>query len=315
MKKILAIILSLALVLSLAACENEKTLENFDTGATIKETVIYNENNIKITANELTYGSFSAELSVTIENNSDKNLSFICGSSGYNANSINGYMVEDGYLNCEIAAGQSETDVISFSFNSLNVYGITSIADIEIGFNIRDDDYNSTYTGPIQIKTSLADSYDYSINRYQKVVNNGAFEDKFDCKINYFADDNLYENYNICITSAAVMTNVDGEPALLLEIENNSNGRISVNTKEMYLNNCLVYDSLWSSDSINANKKYIVNMSLSDLAKKYEGDFADISKISEISFTFSVGESWHKSADTQKINISLPDIEIPAKEE
>lgn len=330
MKKFLTVLLSLVLVLSLAACGNGQTLgendsgnentsenklEAFDTEATIEETVLYDENNIKITANELTFNSFSADLSVTMENNSNKDLSFICGSSGYHVNSINGYMVDDGYLNCDVAAGQSVTDVISFSFNSLNVYGITNIADIEVGFDICDSDSNSTYTGPISIKTSMADSYDYSVNRYQNIINNGIFENQFDCKINYFSDDNLYENHNICITSAAVMTNMDGEPALLLEIENNSNGQVFVNTKEVYLNNCLVYNYLWSTDGINANKKYIVDISLSDLVDKYEGNVADVSKISDISFTFSVGESWYEAEDSQKISISLPDIEIPVTNE
>lgn len=60
MKKFFAILLSLALMLPLAACEDKKSLQIFDTDETIEETVIYDENDVKITANELTYSSFSA---------------------------------------------------------------------------------------------------------------------------------------------------------------------------------------------------------------------------------------------------------------
>ncbi len=314
MKKILAMVLSLMFVLSLMACGENATLEEFSTDATIEKTIIYDDNNIKITANELTYGTFSAELSVTIENNGDTDLSFVCGSSGYHVNSVNGYMVDDGYLNCDVAAGETANDVIEFDFSSLSIYGITSIADMEIGFDISDDDYNSIYTGPLQIKTTIADTYDYSVNRYQKIINNGAFENEFECTVDYFSDDDLYNEHNIYVTSAALMTNKDGESALLLEIENKSSGRIHISTEEVYINETLVYESLWSSDSVNANKSYVIDISLSSLVNQYEGDVSDITNISEISFTFGIGEKWYETDDSQKISVSLPDITVPVEE-
>lgn len=321
MKKTLGILVLIALLLS-SGCKNAKpaetknseSLDTFDTSATIEPTVIYDKDNIKIAADELTYGSFSAELSVTIENNSDKDLSFICGSSGYSVNSVNGCMIDDGYINCDVAPGESAQDIISIGFNSLNMYGITKISDMEIGFDISDDDYNSIYTGPLQIKTSVFDSYDYSVDRYQEIINNGALENAFNCDVNYFSSDVLYDSYNVRICSSAVITNVDGETALLLEIENNSNGIIYANTKDMYINGCPVYDSLWSSDSINAGKKYLVDISLSDLADEYEGNKSDMEEISEVSFTFSIGENWYEPANSKKISISLPKIKIATDE-
>lgn len=314
MKKFFAILLSLALMLPLAACEDKKSLQIFDTDATIEETVIYDENDVKITANELTYGSFSAELSLTVENKSDQELSFFSGSADA-GNSVNGYMVENAFFDCDVPAGQSETDTISFDFNSLNVYGINSIADIELSFRITDEDYERTYTGPVQIKTSLAKSYDYSVNRYQNVMSNGALENKFGCVIDCFSKDNLYDNNGIRIVSSAVITNVDGDSSLLLEMENNTKGTACIGIEEIYLNNCLVYESRAAGYDINANKKCIAYMSLSDLADEYEGDFADVSNISNISFKLSVGEDWYKPVDTKKINIDLPNIEIKATEE
>lgn len=315
MKKILASLLLLTIMVSLVGCGGTTVLEEFNTEATIEENVLYDENDIKITAKELTYDTFSAKLSVTVENNSDKELSYSCGSSGYHVNSINGYMVDDGYVNGDIAAGQSVTEEIPFKFSSMNVYGITEIADIEIGFSFCDDNYNYIYTDPLQVKTSIADSYDYSENRYRKIIDNGAFENKFNCKVNYFSEESFYNNYDINITSAAVMTNKDGEVVLLLEVENNSSGQVFISTKEISLNNNLVYESLWSSDNINPNKKYVMHIVLSDLIDKYEGNVDDISKISDISFTFGVGENWYQDEDAQQISISLPNIEILADEE
>lgn len=69
---------------------NQKTLGEFSETAEIEETVMIDENDIKITATGLKYTSYSVELELDIENNSDKALSFISGSLGYSCNSVNG---------------------------------------------------------------------------------------------------------------------------------------------------------------------------------------------------------------------------------
>ncbi len=299
--------------LALSACGGA-TLGEFDTKPTIEQTVLYDENGVKITANGLTYDNFSAQLSVSVENNSDKNLSFVCGSAGYSVNSVNGYMVEDGYMNCELMPGENKTENLTYNFSTLNVFGINKIADMEIGFSIKDDDYNYTYTGPLAIKTSAADSYNYDKNSYRAVLKNGALQKRFDTVRNYFSEEQLFNQYNVCISSSAVFTNVDGEPSLLLEVENNSSDTVYVSLRDMFINGHEVYDSLWSSDSINAGKKNVTYVFLSNLADRYEGEFADISEISQIEFTFGVGKNWYEPEASQKISISLPGIKLPEKE-
>ncbi len=46
-------------------------------------------------------------LNLTIENNSDKDLSFTSGSMGYGCNAINGYMIQGGYMNADVSAGKN----------------------------------------------------------------------------------------------------------------------------------------------------------------------------------------------------------------
>ena len=103
--------------------------------ATLAETVMVDEGGVKITATCLTYTGYSVDLELTIENNSGKNLSFVSGSLGYSCNSVNGYMVNDGYLNCDVANGKKVNDTISFSCDALILYGIDEIANMEIGFS------------------------------------------------------------------------------------------------------------------------------------------------------------------------------------
>lgn len=323
MKKFLALLFMLTLSLSLCACNKSKSTDplktanqlsigKFDTTPTIEESVIYNENDIKITANNLTYTNRSAELKLTFENNTDKDLSFICGSVGYDIISVNEYMADDGYISCDVPAGESASDKMTFDISSLKAYGITCIADITTGFDISDDNYNSIYTGPLQIKTTAADSYDYSQNRYMDIIKSGKFEGEFDCTIDYVSDKTIYNNLDFQISSVAVSTNSDGIPILALEFANNSTERMHFKIKEVHINNNLVYESLWTSNSINSKKKFVEGINLSQLAEKYEGDSNDISTISNISFVFEIGKTFNDTNDSQKISISLPNIKIPS---
>lgn len=319
MKKILILLAVLAVIGSLISCGDNEILDNvglktsiddFDTTATIQETVLYSDNDVVITANELLYSAFNVKLSVTIENNSEKQLSFVSGSMGYSVNSVNGYMVEGGYVNCDIAGGESQTEEVSFNISSLNSYGITKIADMEIGFQISDEDYNNIYTGPLQVKTSIFDSFDYTENYYQKIIKNGAFENEFDCKVKMFSDNELYNDFGISIISATVAINQDDEPLLMLEVKNTNSDIIHVSTNEVYLNDCLVYESMWSSDTINGGKSIVIPISLQNLAEKYEGDVKDLEKLKKITFNFSIGENWYNSSDSKQISIELPNVKV-----
>lgn len=99
-------------VLSLASCKNvqstavgqqdvDDTVEAADTKSDknqdigtksfscegiIEETVMVDESDIKITATDLCYTDYAVQLNLTIENNSDKDLSFVSGSIGYSCN-------------------------------------------------------------------------------------------------------------------------------------------------------------------------------------------------------------------------------------
>ena len=60
-----------------AAEQSEATLEPFNRNAALDETVLVDDGGIKITATGLTYTDYSAELALTIENNSGKDLASI----------------------------------------------------------------------------------------------------------------------------------------------------------------------------------------------------------------------------------------------
>lgn len=241
----------------------DEILEPFGTTATLDETVMVDEGGVTITATGLTYTAYSVDLELTIENNSGKNLSFVSGSLGYSCNSVNGYMVKDGYLNCDVANGKKANESISFGYDALMLYGIHEIADLEIGISMTDDDYNTTYTGPRQLKTSAFDAHDYGTDHYQETITSGAAMNTYGYEMKYFSKDSLYDRNGVKLLSSGIMTNQDGGTALLLELENTTDSMVYLSTADIALNGLLLNSSTWSNDAINPGKRGIVTVELS----------------------------------------------------
>ena len=285
----------------------EDTVEEFAKDATIEETVLYDENDVKITATELNYGNYSANLEVTIENNSDEKLSFVSESVSCAQNAINGFMISDGYVNCDVESKGSTTEEMSFDYNTLMLYGITEIADIQIGFSMTDDDFNSTDTGALQLKTSAADSYDYEAGseRYHKAITNKILLQNYDLKVPYFADDELYSSNGIRLVSEAFAVNSSDERSLLLEVRNETDKTVYVQTSNIKANDIEIYDSDWSYDTITAGNTAIVNIGLDDILDAEEWTENGIDTIESISMTIGV-ENSDGMLITEKKEITIP---------
>lgn len=340
MKKILSLLLILCLIFSLVACGsntdnggsagNEQQTENnssettpsdekpvqsdeklgtFNKNASLAETVMVDEGGVKITATGLNYTNYSVELELTIENNSGKDLSFISGSMGYSCNSINGYMVSNGYLNCDVANGKKANDTISFSYDGLMLYGINEIADMEIGFDMSDDDYNHTYSGPRQVKTSAFDTHDYSKDCYQETITSRAAMNTYDYDITHFSQDALYDVNGVKLLSSGVMIDQDGETALLLELENTTSDMVYVSTSDIAINDLVVSSSTWSSDAINPGKRGIVDVEISSVLDSEYWSIYGIKEVGSVALSLSQRNSdGNDIADKTSVEIIVPGV-------
>lgn len=245
--------------------DSEETLGLFHGKATLAETVMVDEGGVKITATGLTYTAHTVELELIIENHSGKDLSFVSGSLGYSCNSINGYMVKDGYLNCDVTNGKKANATIRFNCDTLMLYGINEIADLEIGFSMTDNEYNTVYSGPRQLKTSAFDTHDYSTDHYQQTITSQAAMKEYGYAMLQFTQEVRYDQNGVKLLSSGAMTNRDSGTVLLLELENTTDRMVYLSTSDIVLNGLLLHSSTWSSDAINPGKRGIVTVELSSV--------------------------------------------------
>ncbi len=256
--------------------EVAETPKSLSTNAKIEETVLVDESGIKIIANALNYTQYSVDVDLTIENNTEKDLSFCCGTMGYSCNSVNGYM------NTKVGAGKKAKEVISFSVRDLAMMGIIDIADIEIGFDIEDDFYD-TYlqTGPRQIRTSIAESYDYSIDSYQEAIVSDALATEYGYLVNHHAKEEGYNQGGIHIVYITI-------------------GDISINGLSLQ-------NGIWVSDAVNVGKHCITSINLTSILERTRNMFG-IEEIGEISFAFGQKDTkYNQLIDPEDISISISD--------
>lgn len=259
----------------------------FQRTATIEETVLVDEYDVRIIATGISYDSYSAKLGLIFENNSEKDICFTSGSIGYSCNSVNGYMLETGYINCDVVAGKKAKGTISFDYDLLMLCGIYEIADIEIGFDIRDDDYNHIYSGPRQVKTSIADGYDYEVVGYRKTIANEVLQNMLGYRVSFLSDEILYNQNGLAVVYNCLMVNANGEAFLMLEVENSSAESVVVTSSDIYLNGLGIYSSTWSSDIINPGKTGAVELNLSDMLDGNSWDAYGLQEIGAVSLSLN----------------------------
>lgn len=264
----------------------------FDPSANIEETVLVDENDIKITATGLKYTAYDVKLSLVIENNSSQNLSFYSGTLAYSCNSINGYMVDDGYLSADIAAGKKSNETVSFSVDELTLLGCSDIADIELGFRITDDDHNEyLLTGPRQLRTTIADSYNYEADTYRQAIADNVLGSILNFTLNCDSEEVAFDQKDIRVVSQTLATNSSEEQVLLVEVENMSPDMVYVSVGNVTINGLSVQRGTWTTEWISAGKRRIMSMKLSSmLDDSYRATFG-LEKIGQITYSLELMDS------------------------
>lgn len=274
----------------------------FSRDGTIEQTVLWDQDGVRITAEELTYGENSAELALLIENSSAKDVSVISGSLGYSCNSVNGIMADDCYLNCSVAAGKKANDSITFDYRSLMVYGIDEIADLELGFDIGSGTAaDDLYTGPIPLQTSLAAAHDYSTDVYQTAIASAAAMQAYGYALPVFEQKEVYAQNGVRVISEGLTERTDGSCALLLEAVNESQQQVVLSTQDITVNGLLLSAGTWSSRWVNPGKTGVLYVQLTDVLDESHWDACGIGTIGTAGLTLV-----QRSADFDTVGEPAP---------
>ena len=247
------------------------------SGATIEEKVLFDENDIKITATGMEDSWAGTKLTLLIENNSAKGITV----QARNAN-VNGYMV-DTMMSADVAAGKKSNDGLTFQTSGLKECGIEQIATMEFIFHIFDSETwdEIVDTDVIKIDTSIADGYVQNYDDSGEVL-----VDTNDVKIvgKGLSDEN----------------SVFG-PGVILYVENNSDKDITIQVRDVSVNGFMVDTSM--SEDVVASKKAIsaVTFFSSSLEENGITDITDV----ELYFHIFDQKSWDEIFDSDVITIKF----------
>lgn len=279
-------------------------LPAFDKTIGITERHLTDTFSVSITATELTYTNSAVKLGLRIENTSDSDREVYSGTAGYCVNSVNGYMIHGAYMRCAVASGETAEDEISIPYNELYAQGISRIADIEVGFDIEDDDYHHEYTGPISVKTEAADNYDYSEDTYLKTIKGGSLKSAYGITIKSLSEEQLYSQNGITLLSQAVSADKDGKESLMLEFQSKADQGLYIKLSGLSINGVSVYTSTIASNYISPDKRGITSVGLSKYLEKNE----ELSNqtIRSVSFDIELtNEDYLSVTDKQQVSIDL----------
>lgn len=278
--------------------------------ATIEETLLYDENNIKVTATDLKYQYNNPILTVKLENNSDKTLEFTSGAAGFARNAINGYMVGGGFMNEDIAPGTSMNQELKFSSTELSLYGVDDIGQITIDFKVEDEDNNAyCQTGPLVIDTSLKDTYDPAVDTYRNTMQDPAALAKLgDVTVMSYSETELYKNAGIAVTSEALlMNNSDSDLGVCLEVENTSDKPVYFGIHDISMKGLQISNGLWDGKDVLPGYKAIISLTRSNLFYHTDPDLLGIKDAADLGFKILLWDDDSNTFGEQSLDISLAD--------
>ena len=235
------------------------SVEYTGTKATIEQTVLVDEADVKITANSLEYDDIVGPyLKLLIENNSDLDLTV---QTNYVA--VNACMVEHS-MYIDVPAGKKANADLYFDRYDMAASGITDIADIEVSFHLTEQDKWEEYldTDFIRIETSLADEFEYTIDE---------------------SGDVIYDANGIKLIHKGWSTDEEGWwPGAIILAENNTDQNVTISTRNVSINGYVV-DPLYYED-VCANKRSV------DAVSIFQSDLAEngIESVEVLELTFEI---------------------------
>ena len=244
--------------------------------ASIEETVILDQNGLKITATCLEDSFMGDELKLLVENNSGQNLTVQS-----HASSVNGYMITN-IMSIDVANGKKVNDALTLSASEMEDCGITSITDLAFTLHVfNTDTWEAVIDTPvIELKTNLSGTVTQTYDDSGNVV---------------------YDAGGIRIITKGKTDDSILGPGIQVYVENNTSESIMVQTRNVSINGFMV-DSYYSPE-ILPGKRSLSSLTISDISLTENG-ITDITS-AELSFVIINPSTFMDIAETGPVNLTL----------
>lgn len=259
-------------------------IRSFDTSPTIEETVLVDENGVKITATGLEYNDYSAVLHLSIDNNTKSEIKVLANGGA----SVNNYMVP-GYMLCRVPAGENTEDVFEFDYAELELYGMYEIATMGIHFEVSDSDYNDLVDTVSYLSTSIEKEYTPDTKSYQNSITDPQTIDQYQYDILSWATDTIFNQYGVQFTSELLMKNSDGDRIVMVEATNSNDVKISIGFDSLSINGDNINDHTFEWGEIDPGKSAIMSINIDDCIENEKEDVTEeYNDISEVKFNVDI---------------------------
>ena len=241
----------------------------------LQETVIYDDQGIKITVKELLDGWSGPELKVLVENNTTHNIVF-SGSEFI----VNGVTIS-GHAYIDVAAGKKTNDTITIYDDDLEVAGIQSLATIQgMDFRVYDSDsYVDLFDVAFTLTTSIAATH------VQNIDDSG---------------DVLFEKSGVTVIAKKLHEDWLGYTVVLF-VRNDTGKEIIVNADDISVNGFTITG--WLYDHVYADSVRFCEITISSSSLKEN----DIEKIETVTFTIDIidADTYNRIATSEEIGITV----------
>ncbi|MBQ9167330.1 MAG: hypothetical protein IJX67_02840 [Oscillospiraceae bacterium] len=254
-------------------------VEQSSTGkeVSIPETELYNKNGVIVTATEIKDGFFGPEVSITVSNETDKNI--VVASRDL---SVNGYMLSASGLYSDVAAGKKAIETMTLISSELSEAGIETVADIEFTLAVHDSDtFEDIDTSDlIKLSTSVAEGFTQPIDD---------------------SGDVIYDANGVRVICKGLKDDAIWDGCVVFYIENNNDKHITVYSENVSVNGFMVDESLWSN--LRANTRSIEGMYLLTLDNI---GLESVEEVETIEFNLRIiDEDWNNIATTDVITLTF----------
>ena len=243
----------------------------------LEQVEIYNANGVVVVANSLEDGLFGPEISLTVENTSDKNITVSSREL-----SVNGYMFTSSSLYADVAAGKKAKETMTLMSSEMEAAGIDTVAEVAFWLHIYDSDSFKDIDDSdlITLRTSVADTY------VQEVDDSGEL---------------IYSDKDIRVVCKGLVDDSLWDGTVVFYIENNRNESVSVRAENVSVNGFMVDEGMWAD--LRPMTRSVDGMYLLSLE---DAEVESLEDVKSIEFTLKIVDAkWKEIDETDPIELTF----------